>query len=131
MDTTFKWSRGLYEMYREHYGDDSPYPVAIDADDFIHHPEILKEYAPLASLDPDKLRTEWEPASQAAIDIEAKAVKWRAEFGEKRAMQLEGRIRDAMPDYLYMKARRLMTDATAHCWLAQKLAPLAIPKVEH
>ncbi|KXL48281.1 hypothetical protein M433DRAFT_159303 [Acidomyces richmondensis BFW] len=41
------------------------------------------------------------------IDISEEAKKWRAEFGEESGARLEKYVLDAMPDYEYLKARRL------------------------
>lgn len=41
------------------------------------------------------------------IDITEEAKKWKAEFGEESAARLEKYVRDSMPDYEYLKARRL------------------------
>ncbi|KAL2264670.1 hypothetical protein VTJ83DRAFT_7180 [Remersonia thermophila] len=39
------------------------------------------------------------------VDVEAEAVKWRAEFGDEIAKVLEKKVRDSMPDYEYLRAR--------------------------
>ncbi|OOF93879.1 hypothetical protein ASPCADRAFT_150426 [Aspergillus carbonarius ITEM 5010] len=41
------------------------------------------------------------------IDIATEAKKWRAEFGEEMALLVEKAVCDAMPDYEYLKARRV------------------------
>lgn len=41
------------------------------------------------------------------IDIAAEAAKWRDEFGEEVGGLLEKSVRDSMPDYEYLKARRI------------------------
>ncbi|OOQ89072.1 hypothetical protein PEBR_10511 [Penicillium brasilianum] len=41
------------------------------------------------------------------IDIAAEAAKWKVEFGEEIAGLVEKAVRDSMPDYEYLKARRL------------------------
>ena len=45
--------------------------------------------------------------SAASIDITAEASKWAEEFGLARAQQLEKWVREAMPDYEYLKERRI------------------------
>jgi hypothetical protein len=100
------------------------------------NPGIVTKYASLAGLDPEKLRFEWEEVSEeqlqsmpppnrvmlsfinksrgidkgkvaGAIDIDAEAAKWRVEFGEQGGRNLEQWVRDAMPDYLALHAKRL------------------------
>lgn len=43
----------------------------------------------------------------ATIDIPAEVAKWKVEFGEETAQFLEKTVWDSMPDYEYLKARRL------------------------
>jgi hypothetical protein len=42
-----------------------------------------------------------------SIDIDAEAAKWKVEFGEEIAQMIEKAVRDSMPDYEYLKARRI------------------------
>lgn len=42
-----------------------------------------------------------------SIDIPAEAAKWKAEFGEEIASEIEKAVSDSMEDYEYLKARRL------------------------
>ncbi|KAJ5672260.1 hypothetical protein N7507_001387 [Penicillium longicatenatum] len=41
------------------------------------------------------------------IDIDAEAIKWKEEFGEETGGLLEVYVRKSMPDYEYLKARRI------------------------
>lgn len=41
------------------------------------------------------------------IDVKAEAEKWKVEFGEEVAQLIEKAVWDAMPDYEYLKARRI------------------------
>ncbi|KAJ5818908.1 hypothetical protein N7474_004499 [Penicillium riverlandense] len=43
----------------------------------------------------------------ANVDIAAEAEKWKAEFGEEASQIIEKAVRDSMPDYEYLKARRV------------------------
>ncbi|KAL1954178.1 hypothetical protein VTO42DRAFT_1534 [Malbranchea cinnamomea] len=43
----------------------------------------------------------------ANIDIDAEAKKWKEEFGEEEGADIERRVREAIPDYEYLKARKL------------------------
>ncbi|CAI7648423.1 unnamed protein product [Penicillium pancosmium] len=42
-----------------------------------------------------------------SIDIDAEAAKWKVEFGEEVAQMIEKAVRDSMPDYEYLRARRI------------------------
>lgn len=139
VETTMKWARGLYDFYSAHFGEGSQWPIVLDADDVMTHPELVAKYAQLAGLDPDKVRFSWDKASEdklnklspvykrmlssinasskvdsskvaGKIDIAKEAVKWRAEFGEEGGRKLEQWVRDAMPDYQFMHAQRLVLE---------------------
>ena len=44
----------------------------------------------------------------ASVDVDAEVVKWKEEFGVEVAALLERLVRDAMPDYEYLRERRVM-----------------------
>ncbi|KAH6844752.1 hypothetical protein B0I37DRAFT_167655 [Chaetomium sp. MPI-CAGE-AT-0009] len=135
-EVTMKWIRTLHSFYTAHFGEDSTWPIVLDADDIMVTPELVTKYATLVGLEPDKLRFSWEKASEEKlqsmsapnrvmlssinasskvdtskvagnIDIDAEAAKWRVEFGEEGGRNLEKWVRDAMPDYLALHAKRL------------------------
>jgi hypothetical protein len=41
------------------------------------------------------------------VDVAAEAKQWKEEFGEELAYMLETTVRDAMPDYEYLRSRRI------------------------
>ncbi|OJJ99121.1 hypothetical protein ASPACDRAFT_52597 [Aspergillus aculeatus ATCC 16872] len=43
----------------------------------------------------------------AAVDVRAEVKKWRAEFGEEVAAMLERAVEEAMPDYEFLRGRRV------------------------
>ncbi|KAH8435339.1 uncharacterized protein LDX57_012968 [Aspergillus melleus] len=85
----------------------------------------------VASVDPNtEQRTLWSPEAAGimvstltgssgiiksktpdVVDIAVEAAKWKEEFGQKTADMLEKRVRDAMPDYEYLKARSVTASA--------------------
>ncbi|KAH7028157.1 uncharacterized protein B0I36DRAFT_413757 [Microdochium trichocladiopsis] len=115
-------------------------PVVLDADDIMKHPtQLVPRYASLVGMDPAKVRLSWERPSEASvkcllpnerrmlstilassgidaskaagdIDIEQEAVKWKEEFGEERARKLAAWVRAAMPDYEFLRARRMRAE---------------------
>ncbi|KAI2623691.1 hypothetical protein GGS21DRAFT_547127 [Xylaria nigripes] len=131
------WSfRALYDFYLDHFGKDSQWPIVLDADDVMTQPGVVIKYAELVGLDPNKLRFSWDEVSKEEldkmlimdrimlssinsstgvdkgkiagdIDIDAEAVKWRAEFGEEGGKRVERWVREAMPNYEYLHSRRL------------------------
>ncbi|KAK5624831.1 hypothetical protein RRF57_000547 [Xylaria bambusicola] len=138
-ETTMKFVRSLFDFYCNYFGKDSKWPIVLDADDVIMYPELVMKYASLVGLDPEKLIFSWEKASQedeeklhgaakimlstinsstgvdkgkvaGNIDIDREAGKWRTEFGEEGGNKLEKWVRGAMPDYEYLRSRRLTSD---------------------
>ncbi|OAL18133.1 hypothetical protein AYO22_10910 [Fonsecaea multimorphosa] len=115
----------------------SPWPIILDADDVILHPSVMKRYCQIVGLDPDRCQFEWESATAeeqqslhaferrmkssllsstglikegktaVGLDIEREAQKWKDEFGEEEAEKLRSWVEDAMPDYEYLRERRL------------------------
>ncbi|KAI0854503.1 hypothetical protein F4860DRAFT_120365 [Xylaria cubensis] len=136
VECTLKFARALYDFYSNHFGKNSQWPVLLDADDIMKTPEIVMKYATLVGLDPEKLKFSWEKMSQEQIDkmrsaekvmlssinastgvdkgkiagninIDVEAEKWRKEFGEDGGSKLERWVRAAMPDYEYLRSKRL------------------------
>ncbi|RYP60909.1 hypothetical protein DL770_009894 [Monosporascus sp. CRB-9-2] len=135
-EVTLRWIRSLYDFYAAHFPEGSPWPLVLDADDVMQSQELVARYAAMAGLDPEKLRFTWEKVPQEAIekmpahekrmlssimaservdtsklagniDIAKEAIKWRNEFGEEAGAKMERWVRDAMPDYEYLRSKRL------------------------
>ncbi|KAF2810312.1 uncharacterized protein BDZ99DRAFT_570901 [Mytilinidion resinicola] len=116
--------------------DDATWPVILDADDVIEDPDLVRKYSRMVGLDPSRLKFAWASASEdelnkmddmarrmtstldastaivsgktsIGLDIDEEAKKWKVEFGEEEGERIERLVRAAMPDYEYMKARRL------------------------
>ncbi|ETS75101.1 hypothetical protein PFICI_13585 [Pestalotiopsis fici W106-1] len=140
---TVEWSRALYDFYLQHRdalpcspAQRSEWPIVLDADDVINHPEIISLYCAKVGMDPQTLRFSWDqadpeklakmhPAQRAMrttiygstgivkgkslqeLNILDEASKWRSEFGDIAAQHIEKLVRQAMPDYEYLRARRL------------------------
>lgn len=116
------------------------WPIIVDADDLIVEPRISNRLAEAIAIDGTKLKFSWAPIdkeelekmsaiprrmlstliasdsiqkdmSAANINIDEEARKWKEEFGESHAQKIEKWVRDAMPDYEYLKERRMrLTD---------------------
>ncbi|KAI1817546.1 hypothetical protein GGS20DRAFT_14768 [Poronia punctata] len=135
VESTLKFVRALHEFYVGHFGPDSQWPVVLDADDIITHPELVIKYAGMVGLDAEKLKFSWEkmspekleslpPAQRIMIQtlssstgllrekvagkicIAEEAKKWKCEFGEETGAKLEKRVNDMMDDYEYLHKRR-------------------------
>ncbi|KAJ4130520.1 hypothetical protein NW754_009571 [Fusarium falciforme] len=106
------WSRSLFDFYEAEHDNGGERPLVLDADDMMTSPELMLKYARLTGLDPDKLRFSASDSVNlnkvaSNLDVAEKAAKWRAEFGDEDGSKLESWVRAAMPDYEYMRSKRL------------------------
>ena len=112
------------------------WPIIIDADDIMLEPEIVLKYSKIVGLDSARLKFAWTAAGDEELDKMSKSMrrmrstidtstgivegktaanlnideevrKWREEFGEEEGRKMERWVRAAVPDYEYMRARRL------------------------
>lgn len=112
------------------------WPVILDADDVMENPAVMQKYALAIGVSPTKVQYQWKAVddeqkekmsarakimlstlinsdgivagkSASKIDIRVEAEKWREEFGQEVAERLEAAVRGAMPDYEYMRSRRM------------------------
>lgn len=108
----------------------------LDADDIITEPEVVRRYADILGFDREKLRFEWDVASEEEVgkmgpmerrmrstldaskgivegktakglDLDNEARKWKQEFGEELGQEMESLVQDAMSDYEYLRSRRM------------------------
>lgn len=119
-----------------HKDEDATWPIVLDADDIMSEPGVTMRFAEIIGLDPAKLQYSWDTTSQESLEamtpenrlmlstllassginksklasnlsLETEAAKWREEFGEEIAGLIERCVRDALPDYEFMKSKRL------------------------
>ncbi|KAI9034812.1 uncharacterized protein KD926_005450 [Aspergillus affinis] len=131
-----RWIRKLYNFYAQHFSnsqhDQVPWPVVIEADDIITQPEILIKLCDITGLDSSRIRLSWEkkctdeplawqvfrgtlyestkldPSKVVGdVDLDKESVKWREEFGDVVGRRMETSVREVMPDYLFLKSKRL------------------------
>ncbi|KAE8369273.1 hypothetical protein BDV27DRAFT_121043 [Aspergillus caelatus] len=149
LNATLRWSRLLYDWSCQHEDKstigcdrDIRYPLVLDAQDIIHHPEILARYCKLIGLNPVHLKSEWnvpdrkmqngaadninhkspesvmkftldnsshvlKDKTPAIVDIGLERKGWDQEFGISIGEAMEKWVREAMPDYNYLRSRRL------------------------
>lgn len=135
--TLYDWYTQHLSESESRYDGDISWPLVLEADDIMTEPEVLVRYCEIVGMDPEKLQFTWSPASKEELaqlpndivrrmlstisasdgivsgktsinlDIDTEAKKWREEFGEREGEKIEKWVRAAMPDYEYMKARRL------------------------
>jgi hypothetical protein len=142
--TTMSRARKLYTWFRDHSRlCQSPdihgvqWPVILDADDIITNPELIRRYAALVNLDPEKLRWEWDPVpkenqeqlgdaekrmrstvnnsrgilkgkTMEGVVLEEEVKKWKEEWGDIEGGKVEDWVRADMQDYEFLKQRRLV-----------------------
>jgi hypothetical protein len=142
IEMSMHWSRALFDWYTRHAPSaDGVWPIVLDADDIILEPDVVRKYSELLNLDSSRLKFSWDPvpneqlekmsmpekrmkstiAASAGIvkgkaavnlDIAEEATKWKAEFGEEEGRKIENWVRAAMPDYEYMRGKRLRVGST-------------------
>ncbi|PNS18743.1 hypothetical protein CAC42_5282 [Sphaceloma murrayae] len=113
------------------------WPIVLDADDILSSPDVVRKYAAATGLDEAKLKFEWEPERKPGeafrgpkfqerfsdtianstgirqdkkageIDVAKEVSKWKTEFGDEAAVELEKRLKEEMESYEYLRAKRL------------------------
>lgn len=140
---TLEWTRSLYDFYVQRRGslacspaESAQWPIIIDADDIMAHPEIVAQLCDEMGMDRQQLRFSWdqirtEDISSAdqrvmrstlyestgiiggkgstGMDIDAEVAEWRVEFGAAAADRIRKLVREAMPHYDYLRDGRLKT----------------------
>lgn len=111
-------------------------PIVLDADDIMTAPELVAHYCNLIGLDSSKLLFSWKPMDRDILKdldseflrmkdtlhasegvkqdkvakglvLEKEAIKWREEFGDTEAAKLVKWVQAALPDYEYLREKRL------------------------
>ncbi|KAK4108062.1 hypothetical protein N656DRAFT_784598 [Canariomyces notabilis] len=70
-------------------------------------PDVSKEAAKIMTSTLVASKGIIKDKAPAAVDIDAEVEKWKAEFGPEAAGLIEKTVRDAMPDYEYLREFRL------------------------
>ena len=118
-------------------GDGVECPVVLDADDIMANPDQVARYSALLRMDPGKLSFSWLPATDREmsrldvptkryldtllasggvrkdkmsgdVNLERLAREWREESGPRVGYRLARLVKEALPDYEFLKARRLL-----------------------
>jgi hypothetical protein len=113
-------------------------PIVLDADDIMMDPKLVSKYCRLVGMDPSCVSFSWMPASEEQcsqvdpftkrylntlmasegivankiagnVNIEKETEEWCREFGERAGRRLGQLVWESMPDYKFLKARRLRT----------------------
>ncbi|KAI4263863.1 MAG: hypothetical protein L6R42_001010 [Xanthoria sp. 1 TBL-2021] len=145
---TLEWTRSLYEFYVQRQGslacspaESVHWPIIIDADDIMAHPNVVAQLCDRMGMDHQQLRFSWDQVrtedisdvdlkvlrstlyestgiiggkTSTDLDIDAEAAKWRAEFGNTAAERIAKLVREATSHYDYLRERRLRPASRAH-----------------
>ena len=134
LGTSLRWIRLLHDWYSS-IGD---VPVTIEGDDLINEETVMPKFCKAFGLDPKYLQTQWDkvPEEKKAqqgsmvtsfqetmqnstgvirskrrdteINNDQERERWANEFGEEVAAALYRAVEDAMPDYRYLRSKRLV-----------------------
>ncbi|KAK3196241.1 hypothetical protein K4F52_000621 [Lecanicillium sp. MT-2017a] len=120
-----------------HGGGGSKWPIVLDADDIMADPKLAIKYSRLLGMDSRKISFSWEPATadelshlnpatkryldtllasggvlkgkmSGDVDLDRLAKTWRKEFGYRTGQRITQLVKAAMPDYEFLKSRRLL-----------------------
>ena len=134
--TLYDWYIQQEHLSQFKADDGTSWPIILDADDVIVNPQVMVRYSKIIGLDSSLLKFSWEATSsdelaqmskmerrmrstisastgilkeKASMDlsIDSEMSKWATEFGQEEAEKLAGWVKAAMPDYEYLRARRL------------------------
>ncbi|EZF33912.1 hypothetical protein H101_02530 [Trichophyton interdigitale H6] len=101
---TLRWTRTLYDWYSQNLTAAESYidgritwPIILDADDIMTDPDVAIRFAEIMV----------QGKTAGSIDIETEARKWCFEFGYRAGKRIERLVREAMPDYKFLRSRRL------------------------
>ncbi|KAL4782805.1 hypothetical protein BJX76DRAFT_358619 [Aspergillus varians] len=130
------YDRYVRERNRTDKGTTSIWPLVLDADDIMTDPGLVSNYGRLLGLDLFRISRSWMPISKVQragmdiftkrylstllasegivedkiaghVDIEKEAGEWCSEFDERAGRRIKRLVWESMPDYEFLKARRL------------------------
>lgn len=132
MTVRCRWHVIPFDLYPEHY-EQWVEPLILDADDLIYNRAALVKFCRRTGLDPARTKYSW-PTTEVVItykqedvfvdtlaasetilpgkcsagpDLEAESKKWLSEFGEQEGELLIKWVRNAMPDYTYLREQSI------------------------
>lgn len=113
------------------------WPIVLESAELLSEPDLCRKYCQLIGFDEEKLKLSWEAKRDVKgksiggvkvspmnvtldlstgimkekiikdVNIDDEVPKWIEEFGEVDGKRMEKWVRDAMPDYEFLMARRL------------------------
>jgi hypothetical protein len=132
--TTFKYSRQMHDWYLSRAAEPDDTPIVIEADDMLEKVSTIDTLCDMLGMDKACVPREWEviPApvgagcrelkfmsgywnstaidaskSSRGLDLAGRRAAWGEEFGAEIGEELWRLVLAAMPDYEYLKGRRI------------------------
>ena len=126
------WQRQLYDWYLQNGFE----PIVVESEDYMTSPDFVRKLCKEAGLDPEHALFTWPRATdeektqmgpmvvnflstlldstglipakaKPAPNLQEEEAKWVKEFGEERARSIKEMVEADMPDYEYLRARKL------------------------
>lgn len=92
LEVTMHWSRALYDWY-----------IELFKEELERMPGHIRRMR--STIDGSHGIVQGKTAK--GLDMDEEVAKWKAEFGDEGGVKVEKWVRAAMPDYEYMRAKRL------------------------
>jgi hypothetical protein len=133
--TTFQYSRQMYDWYLSRAVDDADStPIVIEADDMMEKRSTIDTLCDMLGMDKSCVPQEWDviqapvgagcrelkfmsgywnstaidrSKSSRGLDLAGRRVAWREGFGTEVGEELWRLVQEAMPDYEYLKGKRV------------------------
>jgi hypothetical protein len=132
--TSFQYSRRMHDWYSSQATDEDSMPVVIEADDMMEKRSTIDTLCDLLGMDKACVPQEWDviqapvgagcrelkfmsgywsstsidrSKSSRGLDLVAKHDSWKKEFGQEIGDELWRLVQAAMPDYEYLKGKRI------------------------
>ncbi|KAL4750529.1 hypothetical protein BDW72DRAFT_193748 [Aspergillus terricola var. indicus] len=132
--TSFQYSRQLYDWFIANTSEQASIPIVVDADDILEKRSTIEALCSSLGMDTQHILYEWEviqpphgascrelkfmseywnstsidtSKTSRGLDMAAKYTRWLDDFGRDVADELWKLVEEAMPDYDYLKSRKI------------------------
>ena len=132
--TSFQYSRQLYDWFLSNSTDESSMPIVVEADDMLEKRSTIEKLCSSLGMDTRYIPNRWDviqapdkagsrelsfmgdywrstsidsSKSSRGLDMAAKYTKWQADFGSEVANELLIIVEKAIPDYNYLKSKKI------------------------
>lgn len=135
--SSLEWSRMLYDWYAKSGPSHGIEPIIVDADDYMSDKTYVKALCERVGLDPEAVIYSWPKASEeelnsmipmvakikstilgsdgliqgktaAGFDMAKAEQEWISTYGEEAASKIKQLVEKTMPDYEYMRGRKMV-----------------------